>query len=284
MHGFCLSGLVPYVLATVLSAGAAAPAPGPGEWQVLEPGLEFGTFRAPKRAEAGDSLVRVLRIDPRRWELRLLNASAPEQGRMHTARDWCQENGLVAAINASMFQTDYRTSVSLMRTRTHVNNKRLSKDNTVLAFDRVDDSVPPVQIIDRQCQDLETLRKKYGSLVQSIRMISCRGENVWKQQPHKWSTAAIGSDGQGNVLFIHVRSQYSTHDLADILLALPLDLKSAMYAEGGAEAQLYVSAGGQELEFVGRYGSALLEGVGAAAIPIPNVVGVGQRSRGTEKP
>jgi uncharacterized protein YigE (DUF2233 family) len=265
-------------LVALPAAGAVQASPG-GNWEALEPGLELGSFPTGRPAEAGDSTVRVLRIDPALWDLRLLNASAPGQGRLQTARTWCERNGLAAAINASMYQTDYRTSVSLMRTRDHVNNPRLSKDNTVLAFDPLDDSVPPVQIIDRRCQDFDLLRPKYGTLVQSIRMISCDGLNVWRQQSQKWSTAAIGTDAAGNVLFIHARSPYTTHDLTDILLALPLGVKSAMYAEGGAEAQLYVRAGGRQYEFVGRYGSSLVEDVEAVALPIPNVVGVVRRDR-----
>ena len=277
-------GLLPHLLAFVGSLLSPAAAATPDGWVTLEPGLSLGTFRAPQAAATGDSLIRALRIDPHHWELRLLNASAPGQGKLLTARQWCRKNDLVAAINPSMYQADHRRSVSLMRTRDHVNNPRLSKDNTVLAFDALDDGVPPVQIIDRKCQDFEALRPKYGSLIQSIRMISCGGTNVWKQQPTRWSTAAIGADTAGNILFIHVRSPYSTHDLIENLLALPIDLKSAMYAEGGAEAQLYINAGGQEHEFVGRFDSALLENVDPTPIAIPNVVGIARRAAEEQRP
>src|SRR4029453_7977406 len=86
----------------------------PGVWRTLEPGLEVTAFPAPQKAVVGDSLIHVLRIDPTRFELRLLNASAPGFGRPLSAREWCQRHGLVAAINASMYQTDHKTSVSLM--------------------------------------------------------------------------------------------------------------------------------------------------------------------------
>ena len=214
--------------------------------------------------------MRVLRIDPRRFDLKLMNASAPGEERALTARAWCARGGLVAAINASMYQIDQRTSVSLMKTRTHVNNPHLSKDRAVLAFDRLDPAVPPVAILDRDCGDFETLRDKYGTLVQSIRMISCRGKNVWSQQPRRSSAAAIGRDRQGRVLFIHARSPYSTHDLIDILLELPLSIDRALYAEGGPEAQLYVNSGGRESEWVGGEDNR-------RAWPVPNVIGIARR-------
>jgi phosphodiester glycosidase len=262
---------------------AAGPNPPVDPWSLLEPGLTLGTFVSPRPAAVGDSTIRVLRVDPGVFKLRLMNASAPDQGRRLTAKEWCRRNGLVAAINASMYQTDLRTSVSLMRTRTHVNNPRLSKDRAALAFDRLDRALPPVQIIDRECQDFEELRRGYGTLVQSIRMVSCTGKNVWRQQPNAWSTAAIGTDRDGNALFIHARSPYSTHDLIEILLALPIALKNAMYVEGGPEAQMYVTSDGREFEFVGLpavgFGDARDD---PPARPVPNVVGVAriERSRG----
>jgi hypothetical protein len=264
-----------FILAILLLGAPAAAAEG---WRELEPGLDLGEFVAPEVARTGDSTVRVVRVDPALWEFVLLNTSAPGGGELYTAREWCARQGCVAAINASMYQTDYRRSVSLMRTRDHVNNAYVSKDNTVLAFDRLDEGVPPVQIIDRTCQDFDALAGRYGTLVQSIRMVSCRGNNVWEQQKRKYSTAAVAIDGDGRLLMIHCRSPYSTHDFIDILLALPLDIVNAMYVEGGPESQLFVEAGGVRGEFVGSFESGFLESdLNRRAWPIPNVVAVRPR-------
>jgi hypothetical protein len=249
-----------------------------GGWQNLADGLELGIFDSPQPAEIGDSKIRILRIDPGRYDLKLLTASVSNKGRSLSAKQWCLQNGLVAAINASMFQADYKTSVSLMRTRTHVNNPRLSKDMTILAFDRLGSGVPAVKIIDRQCEDFKIWKNKYGSLVQSIRMISCTGKNVWHQQPKKWSTAAIGIDTADRVLFIHVGSPYSTHDLINILKTLPLQIARAMYTEGGPQAQLYIKTGAQEYEFVGHSEIDLSNHTNSLfSWPIPNVIGISLR-------
>ena len=247
-------------------------------WQRLDQGIELGTFVSPQPAEVGDSLIRVLRIDPKYYRLRLLNASAIKNGSPITLKQWCQQNGMIAAINASMYQTDYKTSVSLMRKKGHINNPRLSKDMTILAFDRLDSSVPEVKIIYRQCDDFGTLKTKYATLIQSIRMISCTGKNVWKKQSRRWSTSAIGIDGENKILFIHVRSLYSTHDLINILKRLPLNISRAMYTEGGPQAQLYVKAADKEFEFVGSYevGSSDAN-KGSLSWPLPNVVGIAKR-------
>jgi hypothetical protein len=263
-------------LSTALTlTSIAAPALADDHWQTLEPGLELARFTVPASSDVSASGIHILRMEPRRFELRLLNASATRDGKPLTAREWSKKHGLVAAINASMYQKDHRTSVSLMKTRTHVNNSRVSKDNAVLAFDRLDPSVPPVQIIDRTCQNFDDLRLLYGTLVQSIRMVSCDGKNVWREREEKWSVAAIGVDRAGRVLLIHVQSPYGAHDLVNALLALPIELKNAMYLEGGPQAQLFIQSGGQEIELVGSYDLGFVGNSGGLpASPIPNVLGI----------
>ena len=268
------------ILMTAIPAGAdpetrdAGSRPDP-IWQKLSDGLELGFFLSPQLSETGDSMVRVLRIDTARYQLRLLNASASKKGRPLSAKEWCRQNGLVAAINASMYQADLKASVSLMRTKSHINNPRLSKDMAILAFDRNSSDVPRVKIIDRQCEDFKTWEKRYKTLIQSIRMISCEGKNVWAQQNQKWSTAAVAVDHIGHVLFIHVGSPYSTHDVINILKKLPLNIDRAMYVEGGPQAQLYINTGTHEYEVAGSYKLELEENVNSFfSRPIPNVVGI----------
>jgi hypothetical protein len=286
----CLIALCLLVRAT---AGAAAES---DSFRLLEPGLELGEMAMPVPSAIGDSRLLVLRIDPAQFDLRLVNASATAHKEGRSAREWCAEAGLTAAINASMYQTDLLTSVSLMQTAGHVNNGRLTRDRAVLAFDRADSTVPHVDLIDLTCQDFETLRPRYRSFVQSIRMVSCKGENTWKPQEQRASNAAVAVDTTGRVLFLHCRSPYSTHDLIAGLLALPLGITKAMYAEGGAEAQLYVRSGDVEIERTGVMAGGLLDGgqlgaapgdsassspstqTAAAAWPIPNVIGIVRRT------
>ena len=127
-----------------------------------------------------------------------------------------------------MYQEDYKTSVSLMKTSLHINNSNLSKDKTILAFDPKDSSVPKFMIIDRQCDDFVSLKKIYSSFVQSIRMISCTGKNVWAQG-ERWSIAAFGTDTDGKALFIFTSAPHSVHDFNTILMKLPVKIDRAMY-------------------------------------------------------
>ena len=262
-----------FLLVTDTATAQSVSAKKTRSWEALEQGLDLGRFAVP---EAGPgAIVNILRIDPGHFELVLLNASA-NNNVLLTPRQWADTHGLVSVINASMFQQDLLTSVSLMRTSDHVNNSYQSKDKTILAFDPVSDSLPEVRIIDRQCDEFDEWKRRYGSLIQSIRMISCEGRNVWRAQGKKSSISSVGIDDAGRVLFIHSEFELSTHDLIKILLELPLGISRAMYVEGGPQAQLYVNAGGRSYEFTGHL-NPLLGGNGGLAWPLPNVLGIKRR-------
>lgn len=269
-----LLGTLSIFIFLVLSSSIAAKADNDPPWREIDTGLFFGEFEVPEGSGENRSAVTVLRIDPAHYAFRLLCASEYEKKKM-TVREWSQQYGLVAAVNAGMYQADGLTSVGYMKNFGHLNNPGFNKNRAVLAFNAVDSSVPEVQIIDRNHQNLENLKKKYNTLVQSIRMISADQKNVWNQQPEKWSTVAIGIDKKGRVLFLFTRTPYSVHDFVDILLSLPLSIYNAMYLEGGPQASFYVSANGFEFERYGKSQTGLDESdLIQFDWPIPNVIGV----------
>ena len=249
-------------------------------WRTLEPGLDWGLFPVGRTPAYGDGMLRVLRVDLTKFDLKLVMASAvPEKPRLSVG-EWRRRGRYVAAINGGMFQEDRLTSVGLMKARGHVNNPRVSSQRAVLAFDRLRAEAPPAQIIDRDAQPFEELAKDYGTLVQSIRMVALDGRNVWEPQADAASVAAFGFDRAGRALFIFCQSPAPVHDVADALRRLPLDLRNAMYLEGGPTAQFSLEAGDQQLDFSGLYESGSFgEGRRADAVPIPNVIAVQRRVR-----
>ncbi len=243
-------------------------------WKDLDQGYSLAEFEASGQNGGSRYRIIVLRIDPARFSFRLLSATEHDK-QQQTTQEWCRQHKLVAAINAGMYQTDGLTHVSLMKNFKHYNNRRVSKDNTVLAFNRVDPSQPEVQIIDRECQDFESLKGKYQTLIQGIRMISCDRRNVWGQQSERWSTAAVGMDGYGRVLFLFNQYPLSVHDFIEILLSLPIEIKNAMYLEGGPQASMHVAIKGVEVDKKGSLESAFDDSEGVPLVfRIPNVIGV----------
>ena len=214
-------------------------------WKRIDDGLFLSEFNSLK--------ISLVRIDPKYYSFKLLCASEQKKLRM-TAKKWCQKHDLVSAINAGMFQADGITNVGYMKNFNHVNSSRLNtRYKAVLAFNAVDATVSEIQIIDLKCHDFEKVKDKYQTLIQGIRMTSCRQENVWEKQDKMWSIAAFGMDKSGNGLFIFTESRYSVHDFTNILLSLPVSLYNAMYLEGGPEATLYFSANGVEFEKIGSH-------------------------------
>jgi len=249
-------------------------------WKKIEEGLYWAEFYPSQKSPVKDAKITIVKINPKFYSFKLLCASDLGKARM-TAKDWCLKHNLISAINAGMYQEDGLRNVGYMKNFSHVNNPRLSSSyKAVLAFNRTDAAVPEIQIIDLRCQAFEELKPKYQTFVQSIRMVSCQQENVWAKQDNKWSLAVLGMDKNGNVLFIFSEAPYSVHDFINVLLSLPISLYNAMYLEGGAEASLYFTLNGVELDKVGNNGSGLNDSLVRGVVrAIPNVLGITKRTR-----
>jgi hypothetical protein len=245
-----------------------------GPWKEVETGLLIGEFEPKHKVGTGDSAILVVKVDPQRFAFKLMTASE-NGGRKLSVKEWCERYQLVAAFNAGMYQEDGLTSVGYMKNFKRINNGRLNRNNAVLAFNPVDSGVPEIQIIDRECQDFESLKGKYQTLVQSIRMVSCEQQNVWSPQATGWSTLAIGMDKNDRVLLIFSQEQYSVHDLVEILLSLPISLYNAMYLEGGPQASVYLSTQNATIEKHGSWeGPSVGHNSIQMSLPIPNVIGI----------
>ncbi len=265
--GLALFGLICLCGGGLASTGSTIP------WKEADEGLYVAEFEPV--FDNAPYAVTLVKIDPARYSFKLLCAT--EHGKeLLTAGEWASKYQMLAVVNAGMFQENGLTSVGFMKNFDHVNNRRLSRDNTILAFNPVEKNIPEIQIIDRECQVFSDLRQKYQSFVQSLRMISCKQQNVWSQQDSKWSTLAVGEDSQGNILFLLSRTPCSVHDFIEILLSLPLSLKSAMYLEGGPQASLYLSTPRMTLERYGVWGGLEKNNL-QFPLPLPNVIGISKK-------
>jgi len=249
-------------------------------WRKVDEGLSVAEFDFPMKSNAQDSKITIIRIDPKLYSFKLLCASEHGRTKM-TARKWCEKFGLLAAINAGMYQQDGFKNVGLMKNYSHMNNPKLNNIyKAVLAFNPSESKIPEIQIIDLKCQDFESIGPKYQTLIQNIRMISCRQENVWAKTNQLWGMAVFGIDKSGNALFISTEVPYSGHDVSNALLSLPLSISNALYLEGGFEANLFFSSNAVELERVGlRETGFQEESPRAVPRPIPNVIGITKKGR-----
>jgi len=226
-------------------------------WRELAPGLDLGRFASAGRVAdpAGDLVV--LRVDPERWELRYLS------GRARTADRWCLDEDLAAAINAGMYQDDGRSHVGFLQVGGEVRHGWANHYQSALVLDPVSETDPLFRLVDLDTTPLDSLRTRWRTVAQNLRLVKRPGENRWSPQDRRWCEAALGEDGEGRALLIHCRTPRSMHELIAILLALPLDLVAAQHLEGGQHAQLSVRG--------------VDDPAAAAAPPVPNVLGVAPR-------
>lgn len=248
-------------------------------WETLDVGLEYAEFKSPKKSIMGDEIINILKINPKHYQLEMVSAKETSTGG-RKAPEWAKEKGFVAVFNAGMYNlNDYATNMGYMKYKGYTNNPHLNKDNTILAFDRENESVPEVQIIDRKCQDWESLKTQYGSFTQSIRMVDCNQTNRWAQQNRIWSMVITAIDKDGNILFIFTRSPYSVHNFIDILLTAPLNIYNAMYLEGGPESSFYINHAKRKVSRMGSYETDFWYNDNNNEFwEIPNVIGVKKKS------
>lgn len=255
----------------------AAPAAAPRvEWTTLEPGIEYATVTPPGPSDLPiDGRLHLVRIDPRKRQLEAV-MSGGDDGKLRPAGAWCRERHLAVAINMGMYEKDERTNTGYARKGRYVNNGHWgTKYRAALGLAPTKPGAPPVLFADLDKPGDQERLAGYGTVVQNLRLIRA-GQNVWQKADRRWSEAAVGVDKQGRVLFIFCRSPHAMKELNDILLALPLDLDSAMHVEGGFEASLSIHAGGVNLDLNGRYDAEPAEGE-RQQWAIPNVLGVRSR-------
>ncbi len=245
------------------------------QWEILEEGLSYLEVRGPIRSSIGDSKIRILMVNPDRFKLELSNAKELKTS-FKTAPRWAIKHNYIALVNAGMFQFDeHGTNTAFMKNGDFYNNAHLTSDNTVVAFDAKDRSVPPFQIIDRKYQKFDSLRTKYNTLIQGIRIIDEGQRIVWSQQKKYWSTVCIGEDKAHYAYFIFSRSPFSVHDLAINIKSVLPDVKNVMYLEGGPEASFYINHPKKKVEMMGSYETGFFESDDNNRFwEIPNVIGV----------
>jgi hypothetical protein len=254
------------IVVTVLLAGGAL-AGEPLPWLEIEPGLEATRFDTRSRQSAAKGDLVVVRIDPQRWDLRVLTAARDGGDEERNVRQWCEDFGLTLAINAGMFREDNAAHVGFLQIDGEIVSRYPNDYRSAAALDPVDPSEPVFRIFDLDETPLEEVRERYGTVVQNLRLIKRPRQNRWEPGKDKWRECALAEDGAGRVLLLACRTAWSMEEFNDILLALPLDIQAAQHLEGSATARLWLSHPELKGWIGGTHGGPAL----------PNVLGVAPR-------
>jgi hypothetical protein len=215
-----------------------------------------------------------LRIDPERYEFILHMESVEGQSSL---AQLAEEHKLLLAVNAGMYLPDNLTSTGYMRSGAQVNNAKIgARLGSFLVANPLEPGLPPAALLDRGADDWERVLEKYGLVVQNFRLTSTEGEILWPEDGTLHSMVLLGQDHKGRILFLFCRGGLNPAGFARVLLALPLELRSLMYLEGGRPANLFVRAGDVEALWSGN-GFASFLGSSPESTIIPNVLGLRAR-------
>lgn len=262
-----------YAFLCILSTGAVTAWAGAVPWTELEKGLEYAEF---ERTDTSKGTLVMLRFNPALFTFAVHSIS--EEGNYPlTLRQWADKHQLVAAINASMYLPDGRTSTGYMRHHEHVNSKRVVGRFGAFFVARLYQphvgTSPNATLLDKDMDPWEEEVPKYVTVVQNYRMINAQRRVLWSPGGPLYSISAVGKDGAGNILFIHCREPIEAFAFASLLLELPIDIRTVMYVEGGAQAGLLVNTSKYARSWAGRSAMDFLV-TGNINAPLPNILGV----------
>lgn len=270
--------LVGSLLAWVPTADAAGELPRQeGRFELAE-GLVVERHLAARGDDGRNpALVTLVRVDPTRYELRLLTAAA--HGGPRGADRWLEDFGLAGVVNASMYLPNLR-STGFMVDGARTNNGAVNpRFGGFFCFGAAHDSLPPVVVAGVDCPgfSLERLRRDYRVLVQDYRLLGCSGDPVEWNAGQVYPGVALAVDEAGWAVFVHTTTPFRMREFSRWLARPELRLVGAVFAEGGSDSSLLVRVGEAELREVGRP----LPGLAGRApfVAVPNVIGFAPRGR-----
>lgn len=238
-------------------------------WQCIEPGLHFAEIDTPTMKNG----ICVLKINPHNFSF-ILCSSTDEDGVPKTLSEWGDQKNLVAAINASMYLPDGITSTGYMKNGKRFNNPRIvSRFGAFFVSEPVDASLPRTGIIEKDNQNWQEQIGKYDIVIQNYRMTNRQRKILWNPGGAEYAISAVAEDSVGNILFLHSREPVEAYTFAEMILSLPLQVKTMMYVEGGSQAGLLLRTPEIRRVISGRHAASLLV-TGNSSARLPNVIGV----------
>jgi len=225
-------------------------------WKNLMDGLQIAELETPEKSVVGDSKISILKIDQQKFDFEFLTASERGQ-KPRTAPEWAQEFDKNIIVNAGMYKYNKtQSNKGYMKNYNHLNNPvKNNYYNALLAMHPKDPKKPPFEIIDTYQKDWEKIKNQYHSVCQGMRMINDKGEGMafTKRPDQSCSMILAATDAESNLYFIFTRSPYTHLNMIALLKALPINIRTTVYLEGGPETSFYVNTGDTTIAKFGSY-------------------------------
>jgi|LSQX01.3.fsa_nt_gb uncharacterized protein YigE (DUF2233 family) len=241
LRGCLLALLVLGGLSLVLSARALRPA----GWRAVGEGLAYRVVHITASDAGGRATLHVLRVDPRRYRIRLVTAG---EGATATAQEMAERHGAVAAINGGFFDERFRP-LGLRVTRGRELRPLRQADWGVFLIRAGKAAI--VHTRDYRPHGVEEALQCGPRLVVNGRVTRLKRQSARR--------ACLGIDRQGRVLMVVTEgADLDATRLARVLRAPEaeggLACRDALNLDGGPSAQLHVAARGLHLRLPGTWG------------------------------
>ncbi len=258
------SGMLLYADGTLQAQGPSASI----SWQTVGPGLAYALIPLPEK----NATLACVRMDPEKIRFSL-HLSSESGAQPVSLGDRMERSSLSAAINASMYLPDHRTSIGYLRNGAHENNPRVAaKLGAFFVAEPREPGLPRAALLDKETDDYQALLPKYSIVIQNFRLFSPKKNILWpKVGSNAHSIATVAQDENGFILFLHCGNPLTIYEFTEALLSLPLRLKAAMYVEGGSDAQLSLREGSKLRTWTGR--NSILPSTDTSQMPLPNILG-----------
>jgi hypothetical protein len=225
-------------------------------WVTLMDGLQLAELETPEKSVVGDSKISILKLDALKFDFEFLTASEHGQ-QARTAPEWAQEFDKNIIVNAGMYKYNKtQSNKGYMKNYKHLNNPvKNNYYNALLAMHPKDPAKPSFEIIDTYQKDWEKITNQYHSVCQGMRMINDKGEGMafTKRPDQSCSMILAATDAENNLYFIFTRSPYTHLNMISLLKALPINIRTTVYLEGGPETSFYVNTGDTVIAKYGSY-------------------------------
>jgi hypothetical protein len=252
----------------------------PFAWKELGDGLHVTVIDAPEKSILNDSKLTILKIEPSKFDFRLLTAT--EYGKARPADQWAGEFGAEIIVNAGMYTlTKDQHNKGYLKNFNHLNNPRMNGYYNAMMVMHPKDSVNlPFEIFDLTCYSWDSIKDRYHSFCQGMRMIDCNGNPMAfdKKPDQSCSMVILSTDTDKNIYIIFTRSPYTHQTMIKFLMGLPFNFRQTVYLEGGPEASLYINTGNDTISKYGSYISKTWANDDNDHFwEIPNVIAIGRK-------
>ena len=206
-------------------------------WKTLAPGLEMVSLSAEESVRAGSGTIDILRIDPDRYDFRIL--AAPRGAEGHNAEEWLERSGAEVVVNAGQYLPD-GSYIGLLVRDGMASGRLASRLEGLFVAGPEDDSLARARVLDLRYTAYDPQRSPYRQAAQSLMLLDRFGQIRVRRSARVAHRTAVAQDRKNRILFIVTQGGHTLWELADFLKQSRLGLREVMCMDGGQESQLAI--------------------------------------------